>query len=300
MNKQTLTPFLSFDYKGKSQIRIIMRQGEPWFVAADVCRVLEIPNPTVAIASLDEDEKDQVDNLTLCSTEGHSRSRGGAQVYNIISESGIYALAFKSRKPQAKAFRKWTTSEVIPSIRKTGGYGPGLDPATLPAIMGEAMRIALQPLMEQAEETRCDVAELRQRASCMDMSLMRVSGRVRDLEIQKVQTLPLITTRQVEFWEGVKTELQAGRLGVRRYWGLVTADNRLEMRTGRMFRGAEELVMLYPLSRWSPLLRRTGLREGGRVMPRQDQSHKIYLKERRICGCLCFRRNAVPGDVNIF
>jgi hypothetical protein len=71
----------------------------------------------MALKGLDEDEK-----MTLSNTEGHSGTRGGAQSYNLISESGLYSLAFTSRKPEAKAFRKWVTAEVLPSIRKHGHY----------------------------------------------------------------------------------------------------------------------------------------------------------------------------------
>lgn len=105
-----------FDFDGLA-IRVTMKDGEPWFYAVDVCRVLEVQNPTDALKSLDEDER-----MTLDNTEGHSGKRGGAQTFNIISESGLYTLIFKSRKPEAKRFRKWVTSEVLPAIRKTGTY----------------------------------------------------------------------------------------------------------------------------------------------------------------------------------
>jgi anti-repressor protein len=104
----TITPF---SFNG-SEVRTITKDGEPWFVAADVCRVLEISNSRDAVSSLDDDEKGVATTDTL----------GGAQSLNIISESGLYALTFKSRKPEAKAFKKWVTAEVLPAIRKTGSY----------------------------------------------------------------------------------------------------------------------------------------------------------------------------------
>jgi len=110
-----------FDFN-ENPVRILDQGGEPWFVAADVCRVLEIGNPTEALRNLDEDEK-----MTLSNPEG--RAGIGAQSYNIISESGLYALIFKSRKPQAKAFRKWVTAEVLPAVRQSGRYeAPGVQP----------------------------------------------------------------------------------------------------------------------------------------------------------------------------
>lgn len=99
------------------QIRTTTVDGEPWFVAVDVCRALELSNVTRAIERLDEDEK-----MTLTSSEGHSGQRGGAQSMNIVNEPGLYTLVLGSRKPEAKAFKRWITHEVLPSIRKTGAY----------------------------------------------------------------------------------------------------------------------------------------------------------------------------------
>lgn len=104
-----------FDFN-ENPVRVLMRDDEPWFVAADVCRVLEIEQVTCAIRELDEDEK-----ITLVNTKGNPRA-GIPHQMNLISESGMYTLVFKSRKPEAKTFRKWVTSEVLPSLRKTGSY----------------------------------------------------------------------------------------------------------------------------------------------------------------------------------
>ena len=101
-------------YKRKP-VRTITRDGNPWFVLADVCKVLEIANPSNVSHRLDDDEK-----ATLHNAEG--RAGHGPQSYAIISESGLYSLIMVSRKPDAKRFRKWVTSEVIPAIRRDGGY----------------------------------------------------------------------------------------------------------------------------------------------------------------------------------
>ena len=93
-------------------------EGEPWFVAADVCRALEIDN--TATRRLDEDEKAAL-RLTQTSSNGTEQGRD----VTIINEPGLYALVLSSRKPEAKAFKRWITHEVIPSIRKTGGYIAG-------------------------------------------------------------------------------------------------------------------------------------------------------------------------------
>jgi len=107
-----------FETEDHSQFRTINRDGEPWFVLVDVCRALDIKNPSDAAARLDDDEK-----MTLGLTEGQTGVRGGARSMTIISESGLYSVILRSDKPGAKRFKKWVTSEVLPSIRKTGGYG---------------------------------------------------------------------------------------------------------------------------------------------------------------------------------
>ena len=99
------------------EIRTLEKDGQPWFVAADVCRALEIGNPRDAVSRLDEDEK-----MTVDLTDAHSGVRGGAQKLNIVNEPGLYTLVLGSRKPEAKNFKRWITHEVIPAIRKHGGY----------------------------------------------------------------------------------------------------------------------------------------------------------------------------------
>ncbi len=107
-----------FESEAFGKIRVLEKDGEPWFVAADVCRALEIGNPTDTIKRLDEDEKARL-NLGLS---------GGDT--NIVNEPGLYALVLGSRKPEAKAFKRWITHEVIPSIRRHGAY---MTPETLEA-----------------------------------------------------------------------------------------------------------------------------------------------------------------------
>jgi hypothetical protein len=103
-----MSELIPFDFE-EHAVRVIMRDGEPWFVAVDVCRVLEHTNPTMAISGLDDDERAK-----------HSLGRQGET--NIISESGLYALILTSRKEAAKRFRKWITAEVLPAIRRDGRY----------------------------------------------------------------------------------------------------------------------------------------------------------------------------------
>ena len=94
------------------QQRSILIDGEPWFVAVDVCRALELEKTDRALSRLDDDEKGAHSVSTL----------GGVQRMSVVSESGLYSLILGSRKPEAKAFKRWITHEVIPSIRKHGAY----------------------------------------------------------------------------------------------------------------------------------------------------------------------------------
>ncbi|MBC9786446.1 phage antirepressor KilAC domain-containing protein [Heliobacterium chlorum] len=109
-----------FNYEG-ARVRTVMIDGEPWFVAKDVCFILELQNPTVVIQRLDEDERAKF-NL------------GRQGETNIVNEAGLYNLIFASRKPEAKAFKRWVTHEVLPTIRQTGSYSIFYDliPKTLP------------------------------------------------------------------------------------------------------------------------------------------------------------------------
>lgn len=102
-----------FQFKQKQKVRAVLIDGEPWFVAADVCESLEFNGRSRDyIRMLDEDEKGAHILRTL----------GGDQQVQIVNESGLYSLIFKSRKPEAKAFKKWVTAEVLPAIRKNDRY----------------------------------------------------------------------------------------------------------------------------------------------------------------------------------
>lgn len=111
------------------QIRGFLVEGEPWLVAPDVCAALAISNPRSSIALLDDDEKGV-----------HSvDTPGGPQQMAIVNEPGLYSLILRSRKPQAKAFKRWVTHEVLPEIRKTGHYGVDARPA-IPEDYAAALR----------------------------------------------------------------------------------------------------------------------------------------------------------------
>lgn len=124
------SPGISFSF-GFSEVRVIRENGVPWFVARDVCEILDISNSRDAFASLEEDEK----GVVITDTPG------GQQTLSTVSESGLYSLIFRSRKPEAQKFRKWVTSEVLPKIRQTGGYIPAETNEDEAVIMARAVQI---------------------------------------------------------------------------------------------------------------------------------------------------------------
>ncbi|MBN0043094.1 phage antirepressor KilAC domain-containing protein [Streptomyces actuosus] len=134
-----------FHYPQTGQpVRSVPIKGEPWWVALDVAAVLELGNVHSSLALLDDDEKGF-----------HSvETPGGPQQLAVVNEPGLYSLILRSRKPQAKTFKRWITHEVLPSIRKTGSYSVAV-PQTLP----EALR-AFAAEVEAREAAEARVAEL--------------------------------------------------------------------------------------------------------------------------------------------
>ena len=157
MNKPTqgASAPIPFDFNNHA-VRVILRGGEPWFVAKDVCDALGYKNTSDAIAThLDDDER-----------YSQSLERGGNQA--IINESGLYALVLRSRKPQARKFARWVTGEVLPSIRKTGQYSahtsghPQVEfqptPAYMKAVNDAAVKYVTQ--MWAYQKTHPDIPKL--------------------------------------------------------------------------------------------------------------------------------------------
>lgn len=121
-----------FEKEEFGKVRVVMQGEDPWFVAKDVCGCLEIGNSRDAVASLDDDEK----GVGIIDTPG------GKQEMSIVSEPGLYSLILRSRKPEAKAFKRWVTHDILPSIRKTGGYLMAKPNDTPEAILARAVLVA--------------------------------------------------------------------------------------------------------------------------------------------------------------
>ena len=130
-----------FDFKGAPLRTLTDKAGEPWFVAKDVCAILEISNPSDALKRLDDDER--------------SRFNLGRQgETNIVNEAGLYVLVLGSRKPEAHEFQRWVTHEVLPSIRKHGGYMAGQERMTPEQMALASMRWLQSKVDEQAKQLK--------------------------------------------------------------------------------------------------------------------------------------------------
>ena len=136
-----LREFLSEQF---GKLRVVEVEGEPWFVAADVCKALEIDQTTNALKRLDDDEK------ALISIKGISR---GNDNVNIINEPGLYGLTLSSRKPEAKEFKRWVKHEVLPSIRKHGGYLSGQENMTPEQLLAQSLIYANSVIEEYKRRT---------------------------------------------------------------------------------------------------------------------------------------------------
>ncbi len=151
-----------FDFRGASLRTLTDEAGEPWFVLKDCMSILDLGNPTETVKMFDKDE---------FSTTEVIDSIGRRQQTYIISEPGLYRLVMKSRKPEAKEFQRWVTHEVLPQIRRTGGYIPTSDADDDMTILAKAVMIGQRTMEAQkqriaAQQSRID--ELQPKASAWD------------------------------------------------------------------------------------------------------------------------------------
>lgn len=124
-------------------VRVSTQDGEPWFVAKDVCEALGLSNTTEALRNLDDDEVGNISNSEV--------AQNGGRAPRIVSEPGFYKLVMRSRKPEAKAFQRWVTHEVLPAIRRDGGYMAAKPDETPEEVMARALRIADETMRRQKE-----------------------------------------------------------------------------------------------------------------------------------------------------
>lgn len=147
-----------FDFKGASLRTLTDKAGEPWFVAKDVCDILGHSNVSMALDRLDDDERSKF-NL------------GRQGETNIVNEAGLYVLVLGSRKPEAHEFKRWVTHEVLPQIRKTGGYIPATDADDDMTILAKAVMIGQRTMEAQKRkiaEQQTRIVELEPKARFAD------------------------------------------------------------------------------------------------------------------------------------
>ena len=140
-----------FNSEEFGEIRTVTIDNEPWFVAKDVCEALKHTHPTMAMQMLEEDERTKL-------------SLGRAGETNVINESGLYTLIIKSNLPNAKKFRKWVTSEVLPSIRKNGGYIANQEQMTPEQIVANALVVAHNIILQKERQ----IEEMKPKAEFFD------------------------------------------------------------------------------------------------------------------------------------
>ncbi|HBN3185547.1 BRO family protein [Acinetobacter baumannii] len=148
-----------FNFNQKEVRTIVKKDGEIWFVLSDVCNVLEIGNVSMAASRLDAEE------ITLSTIEGSHRPT------NLVNESGLYSLVLTSRKPEAKQFKKWVTSDVLPSIRKNGGYIVGQEVDSPEILMAKALQVAnniLESKTKELEAAKSKVELLEPKAQALE------------------------------------------------------------------------------------------------------------------------------------
>jgi len=158
-----------FDHPEFGAIRTLVIDNDPWFVGKDVAVALKYENPTKAIRDHidDEDKKMGVQNVTPSVKDNLGRD----QYPTFINESGLYSLILSSKLPTAKQFKRWVTSEVLPSIRKTGGYISGQETLTDTELMAKALMVAQKTIA--ARDARISALTVENSALAVDNQVMR-------------------------------------------------------------------------------------------------------------------------------
>lgn len=166
-----------FQNEAFGEIRTLLIDGEPWFVAADVCKALLIVNSRDALTRIDDDEKGVVSTDTL----------GGRQEVTIVNEPGLYTLILGSRKPEAKAFKRWITHEVIPAIRKHGAY-----------ISPNAEAVQVTPTIEQYIASARIIATCRADRLRMVIGLLDKAGMSMPMDISTNSKVERVNTAELQ------------------------------------------------------------------------------------------------------
>lgn len=189
------TEIQTFNFNSASLRTLIDEAGDPWFVAKDACDVLGLNNVGQALTRLDDDEKSSV---TL------NDGTPGTPNKSIVSESGLYSLILASRKPEAHDFKRWVTHEVLPQIRKTGGYIPATDADDDMTILAKAVLVAQKTIdlkNQQLKAKDAQIKKLEPKAQALD-AFTNVEDRllVRDAAKVLSNAGTVISEKQLREW----------------------------------------------------------------------------------------------------
>ena len=197
------TALMNFCYQDY-QVRTVMIDGEPWFVLADVCRVLDLGSPHKVAERLEDDEI----------SRNQIPTGNGTREAKVVSEAGLYSVIVRSDKPEAKPFRRWITHEVLPQIRKTGGYGKPQMPAVITADylqeVVDHLRVLEQQVAEQGTMIAVQgqqIAELKPKASYCDIvlqspDLVQTSVIAKDYGISPVAMNRILHDMGIQYKQG--------------------------------------------------------------------------------------------------
>lgn len=201
-----------FENAGHS-LRVVEINNEPWFVAADVCRALDVGNPSLAVNGRPDRQGDGLDDDERGVAAVNTPS--GEQKMLVVSESGLYSLVFKSRKLEAKAFRRWVTRDVLPAIRKTGKYEApkGRAEFQIPRTLPQALR-ALADALEENESLRAEVGRLRTNALPLPSPVMTGRGNFAWEVSRWLVPANLRTSSDGKFYITTAREALAGAFGL--------------------------------------------------------------------------------------
>ena len=176
-----------FDFRGASLRTLTDEAGEPWFVAKDVCDILEISNVTMALQKLDDDERSKF-NL------------GRQGETNIVNEAGLYVLVLGSRKPEAHEFKRWVTHEVLPQIRRTGGYIHTTNTDSDEDILAKAVLVAQKTIERKNQQLQAKDAQIKELATVpsREVLLARLLGSLQSSIAGFVRVLDAIAKKNSE------------------------------------------------------------------------------------------------------
>jgi len=206
---------IDFSNEEFGNVRVIMKDWEPWFVAVDVCKALDIGNPSQALSRLDEDEK----ITTLISNEGAAT---GKSLMSFVNEPGLYTLVLGSRKPEAKRFKRWITHEVIPSIRKTGSYSVNQNLTPAEILLQNAQILVEQERRMKAIEDKTDaledeVKEIKAKSLTVPNEYYTIAGyasiRGISLDVNKARLLGIKASKLCRQYGVTKTKVHDERFG---------------------------------------------------------------------------------------